>query len=331
VIRIGILGAARIAPTALVRPARQVDGVQVVAVAARDPERARKFAARHGVDRACQTYEELLASEDIDAVYNPLPNGLHAEWTTRALGEGKHVLCEKPFTANADEARAVSEVAEGSGLTVMEAFHYRYHPLAERMRAIVRGESELGDFGAVRHVETALCIPLPFPKDIRYQWRLGGGATMDTGCYAIHCLRLLGPGLPEVTSARATLRGEQIDRVMEADFRFPEGATGRITASLWSHRLLAIRARVVSDRGELRVFNYVAPQAYHRLKVRLDGRTHRERVRGDASYTHQLRAFRDAVRGDAGANLTPPADAIVTMGLIDDVYRAAGLAPRGGV
>lgn len=329
-IRIGVLGAARIAPTALVKPARQVDGVQVVAVAARDPERARAFAARHGIDRVFGSYDDLIASDEVDAVYNPLPNGLHAEWTTRALEYGKHVLCEKPFTANAAEARFVADAAEASGLTVMEAFHYRYHPLAERMRAIVHGESELGDFGTVRHVETALCIPLPSGKDIRYSWTLGGGATMDTGCYAIHCLRLLGPGLPEVVSATATLRGAQIDRAMRAEFRFPEGATGGITASLWSRRLLTIRARVRSDRGELRVFNFVAPHVYHRLAVTLDGRTHRERIPGDASYTHQLRAFRDAVGGDAAANLTPPEDAVVTMGLIDDVYRAAGLAPRGG-
>ena len=330
-IRIGVLGAARIAPSALVKPAREVDGVHVTAVAARDPRRAEAFATRHGIERACQSYEELLESEEIDAVYNPLPNGLHAEWTTRALAHGKHVLCEKPFTANAEEARVVAAGAEGSGLTVMEAFHYRYHPLAERMRAIVHGESELGDFGTVRHVETALCLPLVSRNDIRYQWHLGGGATMDAGCYAIHCLRLLGPGLPEVVSAEAALRGEQIDRAMTADFRFPGGATGRVRASLWSRRLLAIRARVAGDRGELRVLNFVAPHVYHRLTVRLDGRTHRERVPGDASYTHQLRAFRNAIRGDAGANLTPPSDAVVTMGLIDDVYRAAGLLPRGSV
>src|SRR3989442_1693010 len=99
VLRFGILGAARIAPMALVKPARGVAGVSVVAVAARDPERARRFAARHGIPRVAPSYEALLADPEVDAIYNPLPNALHARWTIRALEAGKHVLCEKPFSA----------------------------------------------------------------------------------------------------------------------------------------------------------------------------------------------------------------------------------------
>ena len=113
---------------------------------------------RSTASRACfDSYADLLADPDIDAVYNPLPNGLHAEWTIAALEAGKHVLCEKPFTNNAQEAEAVAAVADRTGLVVMEAFHYRYHPLAERMRALV----EDGELGTLEHVEAALCFPLP--------------------------------------------------------------------------------------------------------------------------------------------------------------------------
>ena len=115
---------------------------------------------------------------------------------------GKHVLCEKPFTANATEAEDVAAAATRTGLVVMEAFHYRYHPLAQRMREIV----ESGELGAIRRVETALCFPLPKFSDIRYQYDLAGGATMDVGAYTVHMARLLGREEPEVVSAHAKLR-----------------------------------------------------------------------------------------------------------------------------
>ncbi|MGB3052075.1 MAG: Gfo/Idh/MocA family oxidoreductase, partial [Polyangiales bacterium] len=108
-LRIGILGAARIAPMALIRPARQLDGVRVAAVAARDRARAENFAAKHGVATVHDSYDALLVDPEIDAIYNPLPNSLHAEWTLRALDAGKHVLCEKPFTSNAQEAQRVHQ------------------------------------------------------------------------------------------------------------------------------------------------------------------------------------------------------------------------------
>src|SRR3954470_6462364 len=142
--RIGVLGAARIAPLALLRPAARVDGVEVAAIAARDHARAAAMATKFGVPKAYGSYAEVLDDPDIDAVYVPLPNGLHAEWTTRAIEAGKHVLCEKPFTANATEAEAVAESAAGSGRVVMEAFHYRYHPMARRIEQLLHEERRLG-------------------------------------------------------------------------------------------------------------------------------------------------------------------------------------------
>jgi predicted dehydrogenase len=321
-LRIGVLGAARIAPAAIVRPARAVPQVRVTAVAARDRARAEAFAARHGIGVVHAGYAELVADPDIDAVYVPLPNGLHAEWTLAALAAGKHVLCEKPFTANAAEARTVAEAARRSGLVVMEAFHYRYHPLLARALEI------LPTLGEPRRIEAALCFPLPRFGDIRYNLALAGGAMMDAGCYPAHVLRTLAGAEPEVTSARAWLRSPQVDRAMIADYRFPGGATGRTIASMWSHRLLRISARYVGTEGELRIFNYLMPSAYHRLSVTRAGRTTREKVPGEPTYTHQLRAFAAAVL-DGGPNLTPPEDSVRTMELIDAVYRAAGLAPRG--
>jgi len=319
-----VLGAARIAPAALVKPARVVDGVEVAAVAARDRRRAEAFAARHGVPKVHDSYADLVADPSLDAVYVPLPNGLHAEWTLAAIRAGKHVLCEKPFAANAAQAREVAAAA--STVEVMEAFHYRYHPLAERMREIVHS----GELGEVRRVETAMCFPLPRFSDIRYDFDLAGGALMDAGCYAVHCLRLLAPGQPAVTAAKALTLGRdpRVDRAMTAEFSLPGGATAHLRTSMWSTTLLRIRARVFGERGTLAVTNFAAPHLWSRFTVTVGGRRRRERFRGDATYVHQLRAFAAAVRGEP-TNLTPPADSVATMALIDDIYTAAGLPLRG--
>ena len=131
----------------------------------------------------------LIADPEIDAIYNPLPNGLHGEWTIRALRLGKHVLCEKPMASNAAEAERMAEVAGETGRCLVEAFHWRYHPLAARMKEIVDG----GSLGRVEHIEAHLCVPLIRPGDIRFRFELAGGATMDAGCYAISIVSFPSP------------------------------------------------------------------------------------------------------------------------------------------
>ena len=268
---------------ALVKPAGLVPGVVVAAVAARDPARAADFARKHKIAKVHSSYDELIADPSIEAVYNPLPNALHAEWTLKALAAGKHVLCEKPFTSNESEARTVADAASAAGLVVMEAYHYRYHALAAKMVTIAH-DGRLGD---IRSVRTQMCFPLPKFSDIRYSYPLGGGATMDC-CYAVHALRLVGPGEPSVTSAKAWLQGADVDRAMEAWYAFPGGATGRSTTSMWSHRLFRFALRVTGSRGEMRVANFIAPQYWNRLSVTIDGAKTHERVRGEATYTAQL-------------------------------------------
>jgi predicted dehydrogenase len=318
-----VLGAARIAPSALIKPAKDNAEVVVAAVAARDGSRARAFAAKHGIARVHESYEALIADPDLDAVYNPLPNGLHGKWTRAALVAGKHVLCEKPFTANAAEAREIAGLAAKSDRVVMEAFHYRYHPLALRTEQIIAS----GELGKLERVEAALCFPLPKFSDIRYNYSLAGGAMMDAGCYAVHMARTFGGSTPEVVSAQAKLRDPQVDRAMTAELRFAEGHTGRVRCSMWSSRLLEITAHVVGDRGEVRLFNPVTPQFFHRLSVRSSDGKRVERFPRRPSYAYQLDAFAGAVlRGEPVK--TTPTDAIENMTVIDAIYRAAGLPLR---
>lgn len=322
-LRIGILGAARIAPEALIKPATGHVEAQVAAIAARDVVRAESFAAKHGISRVHTSYESLIDDPALDAVYNPLPNGLHGRWTRAALDAGKHVLCEKPFAANAAEAAEIAHLATGADRVVMEAFHYRYHPLTLRIEQILAS----GELGVLRRIETAVCFPLPKFSDIRYNYSLAGGATMDAGCYAVHMARTFGCGQPEVVSAQAKLRDPKIDRAMTADLRFPGGHTGRVRCSMWSANLVQISARVVGDRGELRALNPVVPHLFHRLTVRSPDGKRVERFGRRASYAFQLDAFAAAIlRGEPVK--TSPQDAVENMTVIDAIYAAAGLPLR---
>jgi predicted dehydrogenase len=323
IVRIGVLGAARIVPLALMQPARENPEVSVRALAARDPARARLFASRHGIPTVHDSYAALIADAQIDAVYNPLPNGLHGRWTLAALEAGKHVLCEKPFTANAEEAAAVAAVARRTGLVTMEAFHYRYHALVRRMLEIIAS----GELGEVRHIETWMCIPL-LVQNIRWNLQLAGGALMDTGCYTIHLLRTLAGAEPVVRSAMAKVRTAGVDRLLRAKLEFPDGRTGAITTSMLSWRLFAAGARVIGSSGTLKAFNPYAPQFSHRLVIRAaNGRRVEHVARQPSSYAAQLQAFSAAVLRGA-PYLTGVDDAIANMRVIDACYAAAGLPRR---
>ncbi|MVU76868.1 gfo/Idh/MocA family oxidoreductase [Nocardia sp. ET3-3] len=322
-LRIGILGAAAIAPTALVGPAGRNPEVEVAAVAARDRGRAEEFARKHGIGQVYDSYEALVAAPDLDAVYIPLPNGLHGRWIRAAVAAGKHVLCEKPFTADAEEAQQIATLAGESDRVVMEAFHYRYHPLTRAVEKIIAA----GELGKLVRVETALCFPLPKFTDIRYDYGLAGGALMDAGCYAVHMARTFGGEEPEVVAAQAKLRDPRIDRAMSAELRFPSGHTGRIRCSMWSSDLVRIAATVVGERGRLRILNPVVPQLGHVLAMRTESGRRLRTFGRRASYDYQLDAFAGAVlRGEPV--LTTPDEAVANMSVIDAVYRAAGLPLR---
>ena len=323
-VRFGILGAARIAPVGIVKPAAEDSEAEVVAVAARDPERARRFAAKHRISTAYGSYAELLADPGVDAVYIAVPNGLHGRWTKAALEAGKHVLCEKPFTANAEEAASVAEAARRSGKVVMEAFHYRYHALTTRMLEILNS----GELGDITTLEAWLCFPVVQANDIRWDFQLAGGALMDAGCYTVHLLRTLAGSEPKVSSAMAKTRRTGVDRLLTARLAFPGGCTGLITASMLSRNVLGAGVRVGGTRGAMRVFNPIAPQLGHRLVVRSDTRRAVEHVpRQPSTYACQLRAFTGAIlRGEPV--LTGPQDAVANMAVIDACYAASGLPRR---
>ena len=322
-LRFGVLGAARIAPNALLKPAREIGGVEVTAMAARDRRRAEEFAAKYGIPRVHSSYDDLISDPDIDAVYNPLPNSYHCEWTIAALRAGKHVLCEKPIASNASEAERMAAVARETGRFLGEAFHYRYHPLAARVREIVRG----GRLGRLRHLEGSFSVPLP-PDNIRYDWNLAGGATMDLGCYPLHMLREFSGLSPRVVRAAAVTASPHIDVSMEIELEMGEGVTARVTCSMAGDARAGASFIASGDRGELVVLNPVAAHIGNRITLRTGDGESAESVAGDTTYACQLRAFIARLRGEDGF----PTDAeqgVENMRVIDQAYRAAGLPPRG--
>ena len=323
-IRIGVLGAAAIVPMALTNPARTVPEVKVTAIAARDPKRAQGFARQHHIPRVHETYSDLLADPEIDAIYNPLPNSLHAEWTIRALRAGKHVLCEKPFASNTQEGDEMAKVALETGLVLSEAFAYRYHPLTARVKEIISS----GEIGKIKHIDAQFCFLLPAKNNIRFKYELAGGALMDCGCYPVSLIRHLAGAEPTVVRAEARLFAPQVDHKMTADLAFADGRTAHLVCDLLSPNLFRSFVRIEGDSGKLRVINPYHPHWFHWLTVKGTKGTRRQHVRGENVYAHQLRAYVQAIRGELKLN-TDPADAIGNMHVIDAIYEKANLQLRG--
>ncbi|AWB92721.1 Gfo/Idh/MocA family protein [Aeromicrobium chenweiae] len=328
-LRIGVLGAARIAGTALIEPAAQT-GHRVVAVGSRDLDRARAFASRHGVQRAYGSYDEVLADPEVDVVYNALVNSQHAPWNLRAVRAGKHVLSEKPFAANGTLARVVADAARASDRVVMEAFHYAMHPMMRRIRDIALS----GEIGDVRHVEVTMMIPAPADDDPRWSLELAGGALMDLGCYGLHAFGQVAGwlgGRPVMRSARAGERAGRpgVDEWAQAELDLPGGATASLLTHMAAPETL-LRLVLIGSRGQVEAPSFVLPQLDDRLRVMTGTVERREWVRGPSSYACQLTAFDAAVRGRAAAPLGLD-DAVATMDLVDATYRAAGMEPRPGI
>jgi predicted dehydrogenase len=219
-VRWGILSTARINDK-LLAGAREADGVEVVAVGSRDHARGRDFADRHGIGRVHGSYEELLADDDVEAVYIPLPNSLHVPWSIKALEAGKHVLCEKPMSRRTADVEAAFDAADRAGRRLMEAFMWRYHPQTEALARLA------GEIGPLRVVRTAFgfMIPAADSGNVRLQGDLDGGALMDVGCYCLSGLRLL-LGEPAAVAGQQVTGGNGVDVRFAGALRFEGGALG---------------------------------------------------------------------------------------------------------
>jgi D-xylose 1-dehydrogenase (NADP+, D-xylono-1,5-lactone-forming) len=225
-LRIGVLGAAKIARSFIAGVAPS-STVRVTAVASRDLTKAIRFAKDTGVRGAYGTYEELLADPTIDAIYNPLPNSLHAEWSIRAIEAGKHVLCEKPLAATAGEARAMFAAAREHRVALVEGFPYRAQPHAIKLKELV----DSGVIGSLVSVQAAFGFTLARMDDIRFDPTLAGGALMDAGTYPVSLVRLLAGERPTRVFAVAQWHTTGVDQTMIASLEHRSGLLAQISCS----------------------------------------------------------------------------------------------------
>jgi predicted dehydrogenase len=311
-LRIGILGASRVAVYAMIAAAKDVEGVEVVAIAARDPERARAYAKAHGLSRTYSDYRQLIDADDIDAVYNGLPPNLHAIWSIAAVEAGKSVLCEKPFALNIDDVQAMLCAEADTGQLIMEAQHTYYHPRHARIRKIVQG----GVLGKIATITAQFDVPIAeTPGEIRWDGAVGGGALWDLGVYPLFWLRASVGQEPKLLSAAHALNSKGADIWTDATFAFPGGATGSIRCSM--ERKFAAWLRVEGERGTLFVDNPLSPNV-QTLTLTVDGETREETFASRPTYSFQLEAFRDAVL--AGAPVaTRGEDSLATIRLMSDI------------
>jgi len=322
-IRIGLLGASRIAREAVIAPALEIAGAAVTRVAARSMARSRAYADEYGIPGVEPDYAALVASDDVDLVYNGLPPSAHKEWTIAALGAGKHVLCEKPFAMNAGEAREMVDASAATGGFLMEAFHYRFHPLFARVIEILR----TGEIGAIRNLRAHFRVPIAFDdEELRYHPELGGGALMDLGCYPVHWVRTLIGEDPVVLSAEAELHRSGVDIMAEAELGFSSGVIARVQCAMAGSLpdRLDARLSVTGETGRLIVDNPLAPHAGHALVVETAAGSRREQVQGKSTYHHQLQHVADVLGGRTGP-LLDGADAIGNMRVLDAIVEMAGL------
>lgn len=326
-LRIGVLGAARISEDSLFPPAADI-GARIVAVAARDPRKAEEYAREHGIERVIEGYDALVNDPEVEAVYNPLPNGLHTPWNIAALQAGKHLLAEKPFASNLAEALQVSEAAaQRPELVVFNGFHYRYHPVFLRFLELLRK----GEIGEVQRVRVVMTVDVPDLTDIRWSWPLAGGALMDVGCYGVNAIDVVAAEL----GGRATLRSAQtghldgtdprIDAWSELRFDLPGGAEGVAELSLIGPRSFTLTA--VGSLGSIHQSNLSYVHTDDRLMITTAAGTRVERLGLTRSFTYQLRAFQNAIRHGADYPTTA-LEAVENLRTIDAAYEMAGLPSR---
>jgi predicted dehydrogenase len=324
-LKIGILGAARIADDGIVDPSR-VLGHRLVAVAARDRSRAEAFAAQRGVEKVHTTYAEVIDDPEVEVVYNALVNSLHGQWNQYALKAGKHVLSEKPFARNAAEASLVRNVARTAPGQIMEGFHYLHHPVNQRLRELVT----TGELGDIQQVDIELSIPSPPDNDPRWSLELAGGATMDLGCYVLNAARQFGLWLgetPSVVSAEATLKKPDIDSAMRIELAYPGGIPGRVHWDMNANARQMVWT-VAGTAATAVVPAFAVPHLDNRIVITRDGSSEEQTLGDQTSYTYQLAALADTLQTGAEF-LIDVDDSVANAELIDEVYRRAGLSPRG--
>ena len=310
-VRWGVLGCAQFAQKRTIPALLECRNAELVGVASRDPQKAEAFRSQFDLKRAYGSYEEMLADPAIEAVYNPLPNGLHGTWMLKAAESGKHTLCEKPFASNAEEARRVAQLADRLGVFVMEGFMWRFHPQHELARELV----QRGEIGEVKLLRACFTFRLERRPDVRLDPDLAGGSVMDVGCYPISGARYYFSDEPTEVYAQGTRPPEyRVDMNMSGLLMFPGG---RALIDCGFDRPFRSEIEIVGEEGSI-----VIPTAWlpgDDSFILVNGE--RKAIPNANQYVNEFEHFGDSIRSGASPRYGPD-DAIRQMQVIDAVVRS---------
>ena len=324
VLRWGVLSTANIGVQKVIPGIKAADRCEVISIASRDGNLAKEVAEGLGIPNAYGSYEELLADTEVDAVYIPLPNHLHAEWTIASARAGKHVLCEKPLAMTSAEAEQMVEVCASEGVRLMEAFMYRFHPSWEAVRELVSS----GRVGSLRAVQSWFSYFNDDPANIRNVAEFGGGALMDIGCYSVNVSLMLFDGEPR--RVKASVRRDPttgVDVLTSAILEFESGVAS-FTCSTRAES--DQRVHVYGTEGRISVgipFN-IPPDLPAEVFVTAGGdppvHPDTEVLTFDPAdqYAIQAERFARAILEDEPTPI-PPEDAVANMRVIDEIFEAA--------
>ena len=323
-LRFGVLSTANIGRNQ-VNPAIQASrNAELLAVASRDLNRAREFAAKSSIPRYYESYEALLDDADIGAVYIPLPNSMHREWTIRAAEKGKHILCEKPLATSVADCREMQAAADANGVTLMEAFMYRFHPRTQKLLELVAG----GAAGEVRVIRSAFTFKLLRADNIRFFSELGGGCLYDLGCYCVDASRRLAGAEPVEAQAFAHWNERGVDTQLTGTLRFGNGASAHFDCSFMMERrefveaagvdgtIVSASGTFVNSTDEVEIIQYRGrePRIVHS-------------VAGDNHYRLMVEHFADVVGGAAPLRYGT-SEAIGNLAAIEALYESARFGGR---
>jgi predicted dehydrogenase len=317
-LRWGVISTSNIGRRA-VNPAIQASSNgELLAVASREEARAREFAKEGSIPTSYGSYEALLDDERIDAVYNPLPNSLHKEWTIKAAEKGKHILCEKPLALDAVECLEMKAAATANGVKLLEAFMYRFHPRTEKVLEMVQG----GAIGDLRQIRSSFTFLLKNPDNIRWAAELGGGALMDVGCYCVNVSRTMAGREPVEVRAMANFRSPGVDEQMAGTLRFEDGLLAHFDCALTMERTEVYH--LLGSNGHIRVQDAFLPGTDDVVIEQFDieDNLNRVTVRGADEYKLMVEHFADCVLKDRPLKYTAE-EAALNMRVIEALHESA--------
>lgn len=312
-----MLSTAKIGRSAVIPAIQHSANSELVAIASRSLDRARDIARNIGIPQSYDSYEALVSAEDIDAVYIPLPNSMHAEWAIKAAERGKHVLCEKPLAMNADECAKMEVAARQNNVKLMEAFMYRFHPRTQRLFEMARNRV----VGETRFIHSEFTIRITDTANIRLQKALGGGALMDVGCYCVNASRMIADEEPLEVQAYANWAPTGVDEQMSANLRFASGVLAQFDCAL----TLSPRqsCQVVGSEGVLDVpVAFVPGTNQTTIRQLQGGKETLHQFAGDDEYRLMVEDFAQCVLTDRQLRY-PPEDGVANLRVVDALYRSA--------